>query len=140
MFLHRRVVAIAHAQQSHYRIRGVAKTWFRVPTFGGIHFVFASHAAWRFDFSLFQPLSAKTLDFRFSPTRAGGGPAAWSAATRAQFCIVEPPRGRATRRPHAMLTGSCAGWTLCIFDVVGSWAGGGFTRRGVACQSSARYG
>ena len=25
---------------------------------------FASHAAWRFDFSLFQPLSAKTLGFR----------------------------------------------------------------------------
>ena len=87
---------------------------------------------------LFNPSPLKRMICVPVPTHAGGGPAAWSAAACAPFCIV-PPRGRAIPRLYA-LTGSCAEWTLCILDVVGSWAGGEFARRGVACQGSAWYG
>ena len=61
--------------KSHSRTRGVETTEIAFPRSVGSIIFFASHAAWRFDFSLFQPLQAKTHDFDSRPYSRRRAPA-----------------------------------------------------------------
>ena len=81
-------------------------------------------------------------DFHFlqnSLRRVTGGPVVGRARSLLPRALLRTGRGIRLSLPfrRSRLVRREA---LCILDVGGSWAGGEFARRGVACQGSAWYG